>query len=84
MRRSLTLCAATAFVAAGLLAAGPAQAAAFRVIQWDITRVCQIYDFSFGGRPIPSNYRVLTGPLPTFAAALRAKDRLWRRGRCLI
>lgn len=54
------------------------------MIQWNITKVCQIYDFGFGGRPIPSNYRVLTGPLPSYAAALRAKNRLWRRGRCLI
>jgi hypothetical protein len=78
------LCAAAGLVATGLLSASPADAAAYRVIQWDITRICQIYDFGFGGRPIPSNYRVLTGPMRSYGAALRAKDRLWRRGRCLI
>jgi len=77
------LCAAAGFVAAGLLTASPAEAA-YRVIRWDITRICQIYDFGFGGPPIPGNYRVMTGPLRTFGAALRAKNRLWRRGRCLI
>jgi len=82
MRRSLLLCAG--LVATGLFAAAPVQAASYRVIQWNITRVCQIYDFGFGGRPIPSNYRVLTPRLRTFGAALRAKDRLWRQGRCLI
>jgi hypothetical protein len=76
----------------GLLAAAaaffvtrPAQAARdFRVIQWDFTRICQIYDFGRGSRPIPSNYRVMTPPLPTFGAALRAKNRLARRARCSI
>ena len=76
----MLLAAATAF-----LVISPAQAAPdFRVIQWDITRVCQIYDFGLGGRPIPSNYRVLTKPLPSFGAALRAKDALARRGRCSL
>ena len=31
----------------------PAEAADFRVIQWNATKVCQIYDFSWGFRPIP-------------------------------
>jgi hypothetical protein len=83
MRRSTTLCAAAALAAAGFFAASPADAA-FRVIQWNITKVCQIYAFGVDGPPIPANYRVLTGPLPTFGAALRAKNALWRRGRCLI
>ena len=56
----------------------------FRVIQWDFTRICQIYDFGWGGRPIPSNYRVLTPPLPSFRAAVRAKSQLARHGRCSI
>ena len=83
MRRSLIFCAAAGFIAAGTLAPSQAQAS-FRVIKWNITNICQIYDFGFGGRPIPSNYRVLTGPLPSYGAALRAKDRLGRQGRCLI
>jgi len=62
----------------------PAQAADFRVIKWNITKVCQIYDFGWGLRPIPANYRVLTGSLPTMGAALKAKDGLARRGRCSI
>jgi hypothetical protein len=62
----------------------PAQAADFRVIKWNISRACQIYDFSWGGRPIPPNYSVLTGRLPSFAAAVRAKDALARHGRCSI
>jgi len=70
---------------AAFVVTGPVQAASsFRVIQWNISKACQIYDFGWGGRPIPPNYRVLTPGLPTFAAALRAKDNLARRGRCSI
>jgi hypothetical protein len=82
MRRSLVLCAAAGFAAVGLFAS-PANAS-WRVIKWDITSICQIYDFGLDGRPIPSNYRVLTPPLHSYGAALRAKDRLWHQGRCLI
>ena len=82
MRRTLVSFAAAPLLVAGLLAAGPAEAA-FRVIQWDVTHICQIWDFGLG-RPFPANYRVMTGPLPSFGAALRAKDRLWHRGRCSI
>jgi hypothetical protein len=62
----------------------PAEAADFRVIQWNATKVCQIYDFSWGFRPIPPNYKVMTRSLPSFAAALSAKDALARRGRCSL
>lgn len=81
--RSFMLYATFSFVAIGFCAASPAEAS-YRVVQWRGTHVCQIYDFGWGGRPIPSDYRVLTGPLPSFGAALRAKDRLWHRGRCSI
>lgn len=82
MRRNLILCAALGL--AGLFGTSPADAAAFRVIKWDLTGVCQIYDFGWGGGPIPPDYRVLTRPLPTFGAALTAKDRLARRGMCTL
>lgn len=82
MRRNVILCAVAGL--AGLFFASPASAASYRVIQWNITKICQIYDFGFGGGPIPHNYRVLTGPLRTYGAALRAKDSLARRGRCSL
>ena len=62
----------------------PAEAADYRVIKWDITRACQIYNFGWGLRPIPANYKVLTRSLPSFAAALTAKGSLARHGRCSI
>lgn len=85
MRRSLILCAGIAGLFSVAFLTGPANAASdFRVIKWGITGVCQIYDFGWGGRPIPPDYRVLTRPLPSFGAALRAKDSLARRGMCTL
>ncbi|MDC7789344.1 hypothetical protein PQJ75_20075 [Rhodoplanes sp. TEM] len=80
MTRTLPLLAAT--LLAGLIVAEPAHAA-YRVIRWS-TGICQVWDYSLPTRPFPYDYRVLTGPLPSFGAATRAKTRLWRAGRCLI
>jgi hypothetical protein len=76
----LLIGAATAFVLTSTAQAEPR----FRVIQWSITGLCQIYDFGWGGRPIPSDYRTLTPPLPTFGAAVQAKQYLRSRGQCLL
>jgi len=82
MRHGLMLCAAAGI--ASLFLMGSASASDFRVIKWRLTGVCQIYDFGWGGKPIPWDYRILTRPLPTFGAALRAKDHLARRGACTL
>jgi hypothetical protein len=79
LRRSLILGA----VAAALFATGPANAA-WRVIKWNITGVCQVWDFGVDGRPIPFDYHVLTRAMPTMGAALNAKQSLWHAGRCTI
>jgi len=60
----------------------PAQAADFRVIKWNVTKICQIYDFGWGWRPIPGDYKVLTKSLPTFNAALKAKAGLAKKKKC--
>ena len=78
--RSLILGAA---VSAVLFAAAPAQAS-WRVIKWNITGVCQMWDFGVDGRPVPFDYHVMSRAMPTFGAALGAKDRLWHAGRCTI
>lgn len=80
MTRTVTLLAAT--LLAGLVMAEPAHAA-YRVIRWS-TGICQVWNYSLPTRPFPYDYRAITGPLPSFWAASRAKTRLWRAGRCLI
>jgi hypothetical protein len=52
MRPSLILYTAVGFVAAVSFAASPAHAS-FRVIKWNVTNICQIYDFGVGGRRSP-------------------------------
>ena len=48
----------------------PAQASDYRVIQYNDTRICQVYDMTWQIKPITANYKVLTKKsLPTFAAA---------------
>jgi len=80
LRRSLILGAA---LGVGLIAAAPANAA-WRVIKWNITGICQIWDFGIDGAPIPGDFHMMSRPLPTFGAALNAKSRLWNAGRCTL
>ena len=82
LSQKLIFASAAFSIAAGLVLASPAQAASFKVIKWNTTRVCQIYDFGWGGKPIPSDYTVLTKPLSSFAAAQSAEHSLWRKGKC--
>jgi hypothetical protein len=74
---------ATAAMAIGFTAT-PADAAPYRVIRWDVTRICQIWDFGLPTRPWPSNYAIVSKRLPTLGAALAAERRLWRSGRCIL
>ncbi|HXZ21982.1 MAG TPA: hypothetical protein VEH78_04375 [Pseudolabrys sp.] len=59
-----------------------AQAADFRVIQWNVTKYCQVYDMGLG-KPVPADYRVLTKkPLPTWDAAHKAKIAMAQKAGC--
>jgi len=51
------------------------------VIKWNTSGICQIWDFGVDGAPFPYDFRMMSRPLPTFAAALRVKGRLWDAGR---
>ena len=48
------------------------------------TKVCQIYDMSWGFKPIPPDYKVLTKSLPSFDAALKSKAGLAKKGQCSV
>ncbi len=81
LRRNLMIAAVAA--AAAFMTTAPADAT-WRVIKWNITGICQIWDFGVDGKPIPFDFHTLTRPLPSFDAAVNAKERLWRAGRCTL
>ena len=69
----LTALAATAGLAFTALAATSPAEAAFHLIRWEGTGVCQVWDQS-----IP------TKPVPTFTAALAVKDGMLKKGTCKL
>ncbi|KRQ97594.1 hypothetical protein CQ12_36420 [Bradyrhizobium jicamae] len=80
----LTALAATAGIAfTALVAASPAEAA-FHLIRWEGTGVCQVWDQSIPTKPIPSNYKTVSKPVPTFVAALAVKDGMLKKGTCKL
>ena len=83
MRRLYALCAAATLALPALAASSPAQAA-FHLIRWDGTGICQVWDESLPIKPFPSNYRMVSKRVPTFAAALAVKDGMLKKGKCSI
>ena len=81
--RLTTLCAAAAIAAAAFAATSPAQAA-FHLIKWSVTGVCQVWDESVPTKPFPADYRVVSKPVPTFDSALAVKSGLMKRGICKL
>ena len=81
MRRISALCAAAALGLTALAATSPAEAA-FNLIRWEDTGVCQVWDQSIPTTPFPSDYRTVSMPVPTFVQALAVKEGLLRRGMC--
>jgi hypothetical protein len=82
MNRKLMLAAAAGLLAASVVAA-PADASPYRVIRWDVTGICQVWDFGFGPSPWPGDFRIVSKRKRTFEAALWAEHRLWHKGVCL-
>ncbi len=78
------LCAAAGLIAAGFLASTPAQAAPYQIIKWPVTNFCQIWDFGLPTRPVPSNYMIVSPPLPNLGAAVSMKAKLWHSHVCLF
>jgi hypothetical protein len=81
LRRSLALAATLA--AAGFFASAPAQAE-WRVIKWNTTNVCQLWYFGLDGNPFPSDYKVVSKPMPDFATAWAAKSALFQKAHCAL
>lgn len=83
MRRVFALCAAAGVAVATLAVTSPANAA-FNLIRWNTTGACQIWDQSVPTKPWPSDYKVVSKPVPTFAAALAVKDGMLKTKKCSI
>ena len=81
--RLRTLCAAAVIAAAGFAVTSPAQAA-FHLIKWSGTGICQVWDDSVPTKPFPANYKPVSRPVPTFDAALAVKSGLMKRGVCKL
>jgi len=83
MRRLSIACAAVGLAATALVATSPAEAS-FKVIRWDVTGVCQIWDNAIPNKPFPSDYKTVSRSVPSFIDALAAKDRLFRAAKCTL
>jgi len=81
--RLRTLCAAAGIAADGFAVTSPAQAA-FHLIKWSGTGICQVWDGSVPTKPFPANYKPVSKPVPTFDAALAVKSGLMKRGVCKL
>lgn len=83
MRRVTALCAAAVALSAAALV-NTAQAAPYHLIRWHNTGVCQVWDEGWSMKPIrwPSDYQIVSKPVPTFSAAMAAKQGLLQRGTC--
>jgi hypothetical protein len=83
MRRATAICAAASIVVAGLAVASPAQAG-YYVIRWDNTGVCQIWSEDLTSKPLqwPSEYKVVSKPVPTFAAAAAVQEKMRQQRQC--
>jgi hypothetical protein len=61
----------------------PAQAADYRVVQYNDTKICQIVDMAGPFKPIRTNYTVLTKKsIPTFDAAMKARADVSKKAKC--
>jgi hypothetical protein len=83
MRRTNILCAAVGIVVSALAVASPAQAG-YYLIRWDNTHVCQVWSEGLPLKPLrwPSDYEIVSKPLPTFSAAMDVKEKMRQKGNC--
>ena len=63
----------------------PAQAADYRVVQYNDTKICQVVDMAGPFKQISSNYTVLTKKsIPTFDAAMKARAEVGAKAKCIL
>ena len=85
MRRATALCAAAGIAASSLAVVSPAQAG-YYVIRWDNTGICQIWSEEMSSKPLrwPSDYKVVSKPVPTFTAAAAVQEKMRQQRHCTL
>ena len=85
MCRATALCAAAGIAASCLAIAAPARAG-YYVIRWDNTGICQIWNQDLKYKPLqwPSDYRVVSKPVPTLNAAMAVQQKMRDQRRCTL
>jgi hypothetical protein len=85
MRRATALCAAAGIAVSCLAISAPAQAG-YYVIRWDNTGICQIWNEDLTYKPLrwPSDYKVVSKPIPTLSAAMAVQDTMRQRRHCSL
>ncbi len=87
MRRLTAVCAAAAIVASSAAVARPMpQQSGYYVIRWDDTGVCQIWNTNLTQKPwqLFSQYKIVSKPVPTFAAAAAIQEGMRMSRRCTL
>ena len=87
MRRVTALCAVAAFALSAAATARPMpQQSGYYVIRWDNTGVCQIWNTELQEKPVHflSDYKVVSKPVPTFAAAVDVQEKLRFAHQCTL
>jgi hypothetical protein len=93
MRRVTAICAAAAIVASNLVVAGAAVArpmhqplSGYYVIRWNDTGICQIWNTDLTEKPwrMFSEYKIVSKPVPTFAAAATIQENMRMSRGCTL
>jgi hypothetical protein len=85
MRRASALCAAVCLAVSAIAVVSPAEAG-YYVIRWDNTGICQIWNEDLTFKPLqwPSDYKVVSKPVPTLTAAMTAQEKMRLQHRCTL
>jgi hypothetical protein len=77
MRRASALCAAVCLAVSAIAVVSPAEAG-YYVIRWDNTGICQIWNEELTFKPLqwPSDYKVVSKPVPTLTAAMTVQEKM--------
>jgi hypothetical protein len=85
MRRVTALAIATGIALSASAMARPAPEG-YYVIRWDNTGVCQIWNDNLNAKLVrwPSDYKVVSRPVPTFTGAVGVQEKLRAMHRCTV